>query len=124
MLGWILGFALCCGLSSPGEAPVQYHHLQVAVYASSWYSTGSAHIEKVAQAAAAKGFDALILTDADRLQVEYGLPFLRNIFAFSSEQPASLSENALDDYLTEIQRVSKASVEWLRGVLGIDTRSA
>ena len=81
MLGWILGFALCCGLSSPGEAPVQYHHLQVAVYASSWYSTGSAHIEKVAQAAAAKGFDALILTDADRLQAEYGLPFLRNIFA-------------------------------------------
>ena len=78
----------------------------------------------MSQAAAAKGFDALILTDADVLQVEYGLPFLRNIFSFSSEQSALLSENALDDYLTEIQRVSKASVEWLRGVLGIDTRSA
>ena len=97
---------------------MQYH------LCKSWSSTDSAHIEEVAQAAAAKGFDALILTDADVLQVEYGLPFLRNIFSFSSEQSALLSENALDDYLTEIQRVSKASVEWLRGVLGIDTRSA
>ena len=48
MLGLVLGFALCCGLSSPGEAQVQYHHLQVAVHASSWYSTGSAHSEEVA----------------------------------------------------------------------------
>ena len=112
MLGWILGFALCCGLSSPGEAQVQYHHLQVAEHASSGYSTGSAHIEEVAQAAAAKGFDALILTDADRRQAEYGLPFLRNIFVFSYEQPALLSENAMGDYHAEIQRVSKISVEW------------
>ena len=66
----------------------------------------------MAQAAAAKGFDALILTDADVQQVEYGLPFLRNIFAFSYTQPALLSENALGDYLAEIQRVSKISVEW------------
>ena len=106
MLGLVLGFALCCGLSSPGEAQCNI------TICKSWYSTGSAHIEEVAQAAAARGFDTLILTDADVLQVEYGLAFLRNIFPFSSEQPAWLSENALGDYLAEIQRVSKVSVEW------------
>mgnify|MGYP004007308769 CR=1 FL=1 len=121
MLGRILGFALCCGLPGPVDAQAQYHHLDVAVHASSWYSTGSAHIEEVAQAAAAMGFDALILTDADVLQVEYGLPFFRNIFAFSSEQPALLSENALGDYLAEIQRVDETMENFVL-IDGVESR--
>jgi len=85
IVGWATALAFCWGLSGPANAQDTYLHLDVAVHASSWYSTGSAQIAEVAQAASDKGFDALIITDADVLRVDYVLPFFCNILASNYE---------------------------------------
>jgi hypothetical protein len=121
IVGWATALAFCWGLSGPANAQDTYLHLDVAVHASSWYSTGSAQIAEVAQAASDKGSDALIITDADVLRVDYGLPFFRNILASNYEQPALQSESALGDYLAEIQQID-ASMDALVLIDGVESR--
>lgn len=121
LAGWAVGLALCWCISGRVDAQGSYRQLDVAVHALSWYSTGPAEIEALAQAALANGFEALILTDADVLRVDYGLPFFRNIFSFSYEQPALSSADAFGEYLTEIQRVD-AAMSGLVLIDGVESR--
>ena len=122
---WISRWALCglvwWSVFSPVEAQERYLQLDAAVHAFSRYSTGHARIEILAQEAVDNGFEILVLTDADVLGVEYGLPFLRNLFAFSHDQPALLASDALGEYLEEIRRVD-AAMEDLVLIDGVESR--
>jgi hypothetical protein len=111
---------LCCsvGAVTAQERPVR---LDAAVHALSSHSSGLVQIEVLARDALARGFEVLILTDADVMRVDYGLPFLRNLLRFSESGPALLADETLEEYLAEIRRVD-AAVEGLILIDGIESR--
>jgi hypothetical protein len=80
--------------------------LRGAMHIHSDFSTGEESLDTIARRALDHGVDVLVLTDDDVLQVSYGLPFLRNLIGYSETRSALLTNDTIDAYLTEIDRLN------------------
>ena len=90
-----------------GQVPPVDGYLQLrgAMHIHSEFSTGAESIETIALRALDHGVDVLVFTDDDILEIDYGLPFLRQLIGYSETRRALLTEGALDAYLAEIRRI-------------------
>ena len=72
----------------------------------STFSDGAHSIEEIVQMAEARGFNAVFINDHDRISISYGVLPFRNIIRYKKEYP-SIMTHGPDDFLDEIERVSK-----------------
>jgi hypothetical protein len=109
----ILALALFAGPVRAGENL----QLQAAIHVHSAFSSGRFSISELAAQARDKGLDVLVLTDHDRVAMEYGLPPFRRLLRLRVEEKSVLQAGA-DRYLAEIARVNdnQSSVLIIPGV--------
>ena len=72
----------------------------------STFSDGVHSIEEIVQMAEARGFNAVFISDHNRIALSYGIPPFRNILRSKKEKP-SIMTHGPDRYLREIEEVSE-----------------
>ena len=83
----------------------EFLQLRGAMHVHSDFSSGEESIETIARRAVEHGVDVLGMADDDILEVSYGLPFLRHVFAYTQTERALLTDGTLEAYIEEIRRV-------------------
>jgi hypothetical protein len=99
-----------------GSGPLE---LAAVIHVHSTFSTGRYTPGELAAKAKALGLDILVLTDHDRVAVEYGLPPFRRLFKLAWEHPSVLRIGP-ELYLEEIARLN-AGPEGLRVIPGVQS---
>ena len=94
-------------MGNPVPAQENFVQLGGVMHLHSQFSSGGETMEEIAQRATDRGLDVVILSDADALKVEYGLPFLRDLISFEREENALLTQGTLKNYLEEFKRVGR-----------------
>jgi len=113
-LGALLGTALWASPAAAGD----YEALRAAVGVRSGFSGGSQSVGELAQAARARGLDALVLTDDYRASIEHGWPGLRRLTSRRTNAPSLPDGVAVQEYLEAVRRVqdSQPDLVLLEGV--------
>ena len=116
MTAWSYRVLLCVITSLPASLTAQgsiprdgFVQLRGAMHIHTQFSTGAESIETIATRALDHGVDVLVFTDADILQISYGLPFMRHLFGYSVTEKGLLTDGSLEAYLAEIRRVDAAN---------------
>ena len=85
--------------------------LRGVLHVPSNFSTGSQTLAQIANAALLAEVEVVVASDADLLQVGYGLPFLRNLIYIERRETAVLDGVGAGGYLDEVKRVAEAYPE-------------
>jgi hypothetical protein len=114
LLGACVILLLHAASAAEGGEPI---HLSAVIHVHSIFSSGSFTLEQLVEKAGEKGINILMVTDHDRVAMEYGLPLFRNLLKWTVERPSVLKQGA-ESYLTEIARLnaSQAAVLVIPGV--------
>lgn len=102
----LLGLVALAAAPAHGQAPDSgYVVLRAAVHIHTAFSSGRDSLRQVAERAREHGLDALVVSDDDLLEVEYGLFPLRRLLSLRRAEHSLLGADALEAYLEEIRRV-------------------
>ena len=93
-------------VTGEASATSEFEQLRGITHVQSEFSSGSRRLESVAHEAVERGLDVIVLTDANLLRIEYGLPFLRNLIGIEREENALADVGSIREYLQEIERVA------------------
>lgn len=102
LLFWLSALLCLASLSAGAE----YIQVPVAIHISSTISDGDLSLEEIVRIARNNGFKAVIITDRDYLQWEYGLWPLRNLIKTRQAMP-SLATYGVERYLQKIAALQK-----------------
>jgi len=102
------GAARADGAETDAAAPLQ---LLGAVHVHSSFSTGLVSLDQVAAKAVDRGIEVLVLSDDDVLEVEYGVPFLRNLLRLGHRERAAATHAGLEAYLAAIDEIQERHPE-------------
>lgn len=93
------------GLNSTGYC-ADYLQISGVMHVHSNISSGKYSIEKIAQIAKENGISVVILTDHDKVRLEYGILPFRNILKKVEERPSVL-KYGIEKYFKEIEGINK-----------------
>jgi hypothetical protein len=94
-------------LISPAAEGADPGHLSAVIHVHSTFSSGRYTLEELARKAREKRVDVLIVTDHDRVAMQYGLPPFRNLMKWTVER-RSVLKHGIEAYLDEITRLNAA----------------
>lgn len=92
----------------PGAFGAEYRQLRAVIDSRSTFSDGEYSVTGLANLAAQKGLDVLVVNDHDLMRLEYGAPPFRNIFKKTVERN-SIIKAGVDSYLQAVREAEKNS---------------
>jgi len=102
--------AACLFMASAPACPADWIQVPAVIHIHTTFSSGSYTIDELVAKAEAEGIGCLVLTDHDRVEMEYGLFPLRNILKVRETRPSVLAAGA-DKYLRAISAANAAQSE-------------
>jgi hypothetical protein len=112
-MSWLA--SLCAAwllLAAPAAGAGEHLDLSAVLHVHSTFSSGSYTLEQLVGKAREKGIDILVVTDHDRVALQYGLPPFRNLLKWTEERRSVLEQGAAS-YLGEIDRLNASQSEVL-----------
>ena len=103
---FIFSLFLVIGISSGRAQAGEYIQLPGVIHVHSSFSSGKYSIGELVSRAENKGLEVLILTDHDRVVMEYGLFPFRNLIKRREERQSVLLAGP-ENYLAEIERLNR-----------------
>ena len=103
-------FLLLCEI--PPASALQWIQVPGVIHIHTTFSSGTYSIDQLVTKAKAEGLGCLILTDHDRVVMEYGLFPFRNLLKVRKKLPSVMSAGA-DKYLDAISRVNHSQSDVL-----------
>jgi hypothetical protein len=99
---WAAAAAMLCAVPAAASEPLQ---LAAVLHVHSTFSSGRYTPAELVAMARERKIDVLVLTDHDRLEMQYGLPPFRNLFKWTEERN-SVASRGVEAYLGEIARLN------------------
>jgi hypothetical protein len=100
-------FLVAATVTQSGSASAaEYMQLSGVIHVHSTFSSGKYSIEELVSRAENKNLEVLIVTDHDRVVMEYGLFPFRNLIKRREERPSVLRTGP-QKYLAEIERLNR-----------------